>query len=954
MILVWLLVALALVPALSLPLTGTIKQKTGYPLGLIYLGLAAGLFPSARQVVGGEPVQYKVPWVAELGLNLSLRLDGLALVFITLALIIGALVFFYSPTYFLSGTQRGFYLVMSAFTFSMVAFVLSDNLILMFLTWELTSLASFLLIARSGQAGEPASMRTMLMTFIGGLTLLAAIALIIARTGTTNFSEALASGVWQNDPLFAGLVAVLVAIAGFSKAAQFPFHLWLPDAMAAATPVSAYLHAAAVVKAGIYLLMRFTAYFYAVPIWQILLVGVGLFTTVLGAWFALQQTDLKKLLAYSTVSQLGLITATIGIGTEFAMAAAILHTVAHAGFKSGLFMLMGIVDHQAGTRKIDRLPALRTALPWTFAASAIGLASMAGIPPLLGFISKEKMFTSFLETSGPDGLNWIVLGIAAFGSVLTFAYSGKVLTGAFIDGDKPGPEVRESSWLTIWPAAFPIVVGLPLAFVVAWFEAPVAAAVQSVWPGTEEEVSLSLWHGFTPELAVTLGVFALGTWIVLNRASWRRRLEKPTFAKDGPAVLGLIRSRIDHVGVWLEGLTRFDYPSRHLAPIMLSLGALVGLGSVGLWATDNVKPLHPELNRPIDVGILVIATFGVIALCRTRSRLGGAVLLGGIGIAITVQILLLGAADVGLTQLLVEMLTVIVIMLVLRKLPLEFSHGKNPKILRNTLIASGVGLAAALAAFTVIGRRDRSDIADYYINNAPQVTGGDNIVNVILVEFRALDTLGELTVLGVAGIAIMAVLRTIPRRYLDPEPDPSPDSPVAYVAPPVVEIDVKGSRAYDALENVEANTEVLRLLQKVLIPVLVLVSVTLFYRGHNQPGGGFIAALVAACAVAYAYMSNQKDTAVSRPRTPIFLIAGGVLTAVITGLMGYAGGQFLQPLGLDFLGVHLVTSLIFDLGVYAAVLGLVMVAFNVLGTKGGGHRSDPKYAQERASRGVSQ
>jgi len=953
-ILVWLLAVLALVPVLSLPLTRTIERRTGYPLGILYLVLAAALIPSARQVVNGHPVSYKVAWVPQLGLNLSLRMDGLALVFIALALIIGAVVFFYSPTYFRTGTQRGFYVVMSAFTFAMVALVLSDNLILMFLTWELTSLASFLLIARSGKPGEPASMRTMLMTFIGGLTLLAAGALIIARTGTTNFSEALASGVWQTDPVFTGVVAVLIAAAGFSKAAQFPFHLWLPDAMAAATPVSAYLHAAAVVKAGIYLLMRFTAYFYDVPIWQILLIGVGLFTTLLGAWFALQQTDLKKLMAYSTVSQLGLITATIGVGTEFAMTAAVLHTIAHAGFKSGLFMLMGIVDHQTGTRKIDRLPALRKAMPWTFAATALGLASMAGVPPLLGFISKEKILASFLEVSGPAGLNWLVLGIAAFGSVLTFAYSGKILTGAFIDGDKPGPDVREASWKTLAPAAFPIVMGLPLALVVAWFEAPVAAVLRSVWPGSRKEVSFYLWHGFTVELAITVLILALGTWIVLKRASWRRKVEKPIFRYDGPAVLGIMRERVDQAGVWLAGLTRFDYPSRHVAPIMVSLGVLIGAGSLALWLTGNVAPLHPDLNRPIDLGILIMTAGGVIALCVTRSRLGSAVLLGGIGITLTVQILLLGAADVGLTQLLVEMLTVIVIMLVLRKLPLEFSHGKNPKIRRNAIISAGVGLAAALAAFTVIGRRDRSAIADYYLAEGPVVTGGSNVVNVILVEFRALDTFGELTVLGLAGLAIVAVLRTIPRRYLDPEPDPSPDSPVTYVAPPVVELDVEGSRAYDALENAEANTEVLRLLQKALLPILALVSAMLFFRGHNQPGGGFIAALVAACAVAYIYMAKPKDEPVSRPRTPVLLIGGGVLIAVITGLAGFIEGEFLQPIHLDVLGLHLVSSLIFDVGVYAAVLGLVLVAFNALGISGGGHPSDLKYVKERAARGVAE
>jgi multicomponent Na+:H+ antiporter subunit A len=932
--LVWLLVVLALVPLISLPLTGSIGRWTGYPLGLIFLAIAAWLVPTARDVVGGEPLTWSASWVPQLGLDLTLRLDGLSLVFIALALVIGALVFFYSPTYFFTGTQRGFYLIMSGFTFSMVAFVLSDNLILMFLTWELTSLASFLLIARSGQAGEPASMRTMLMTFIGGITFLAAVGLIIARTGTSDFSAAMASDVWQSDPVFTAVVAVLVASAGFSKAAQFPFHLWLPDAMAAATPVSAYLHAAAVVKAGIYLLMRFTAIFHGVPIWTILLVGLGLFTTCLGAWFALQQTDVKKLMAYSTVSQLGLITATIGVGTEFAMAAAVLHTIAHAGFKSGLFMLMGVVDHQAGTRMIDRLPALWRVMPWTLTATALGLASMAGVPPLLGFISKEKMFASFLETPGPDVLSWLTLGIAAFGAVLTFAYSGKILFGVFLDGEEPEPDVREGSWATILPAALPIVVGLPLAFAVAVFEAPVLAAVDAVWPGTESSVSLYLWHGVTVELIVTLVVFAVGSVLVWQRARLRPLVERPTFARDGAEVIADITRWLDRVGTELVGLVRADYPSRHVGPIMVSLSVLIGGGSIGLWLSGSVEPLHPDLNRPIDIGLLVIAAGGTLALLVTRSRIGGAVLLGGVGIGMTVQIFMLGAADVGLTQLLVEVLTVLVIMLVLRKLPLEFSDGKHPKPVRNGIIAAGAGIAAAFAAFTVIGRRGRSEVAEYYIAEGPEVTGADNIVNVILVEFRALDTFGELVVLGMAGVAIMAVLSTIPRRHFDPRPDPSPESIATFVPDPVVAVDEEGTRAHRALEDVEANTEALRLLQKPLIPVLAVISAVLFWRGHNDPGGGFIAALVAASAVAYIYMAKPVDAPVSRPRIPVYLIAGGVLTALFTGFLGYLDGQFLAPLYGYVLDVKVASSMLFDVGVYAAVLGLVMVAFNVLGSSG--------------------
>ena len=339
---------------------------------------------------------------------------------------------------------------------------------------------------------------------------------------------------------------------------------------------------------------------------------------------------------------------------------------------------------------IDRLPALRKTMPWTFWATVIGLASMAGVPPLLGFISKEQIFTSFLDIES-TGLAWTALAIAAFGAVLTFAYCGKILTGAFLDGEEPEENITEASWKVVVPAAFPIVIGLPLAFVVSWLEAPVLHAVTSVFPGYAEGVSLYLWHGITAELIITLFVFAIGTALVLRRGTLRPRVERPTFRRDGAQVLAAIREFVMDRGMWLADLTRMDYPARHLAPIMMSLAALIGGGSLALWATGNVLPLQPGLNRPIDVGLLVIAAAGVIALCLTSSRLGGAVLLGGVGIAMTVQLFMLGAADVGLTQLLVEVLTVLVIMLVLRKLPLEFSYGKNPHKKRNATISIAVG-----------------------------------------------------------------------------------------------------------------------------------------------------------------------------------------------------------------------------------------------------------------------
>ena len=920
---------LALVPLLSVPLTGFLGRAAGWPIGVIFLGLAGAMVPSAIRVANGDVITWHAAWVPELGLDLALRLDGLSVIFIALALVIGALVFFYSTTYFTKGNQRGFYVIMTGFTFAMVALTVSDSLVLMFLTWELTSLASFLLIARSGHAGEAASMRTMLLTFIGGLALLAAVALIMARTGTSTFSQAVASPVWGSDPAFTGLIAVLVAAAGFSKAAQFPFHLWLPDAMAAATPVSAYLHAAAVVKAGIYLLFRFSIIFHSTLIWNVLLVGLGLFTSVLAAWFAMQQVDLKKLMAYSTVSQLGLITATIGVGTSFAITAALLHTIAHACFKSGLFMVVGLIDHQAGTRMIDRLPALRRAMPVTFTVALVGTASMAGVPPLLGFISKENIFGALLDAPGPTVAGPILLAVAGLGAVLTFLYCGKIVTGAFLDGPEPSRPVTEARWVTILPAATPILVGIPLAFTINQFAPIIEQAVVASHAVTSHTAAFHLWHGVNLELIVTMLVFVVGGLLLTRRASLRHLVERPLFTLDGAGVLGAITRWLERVGVRAAGLVRADNPARHVAAIIVTLTAVLAVGSVLLWTGGHVPPLTPGVNQVVDVGVLVIVTGAVVALVRAESRIGATVLLGGVGVAMTVQIFLLGAADVGLTQLLVEILTVLVIMLVLRKLPQEFTTKKRPQQLRNAVIAIGAGLASALAAWTVIGRRERSEVAQWYLSQAPQVTGGDNIVNVILVELRALDTFGELAVLGMAGIAILGILATIPRALLDP--DPVPDSAATHVARPKIEIGEEGSPSHRALEDVEANTEPLRLLQTVLVPILVVISAVLFWRGHNEPGGGFIAALVAACAVAYVYLAKAHDRPVSRPSIPVALIVGGIIVALGTGLLGYVGGTFLEPLHVTILGTKFASSMLFDVGVYAAVLGLVILAFNVLG-----------------------
>ena len=922
------LAVLAASVALTPAYNARLGRAAGWPLATMYLLAVGVLWPDVAAVLGGERPAWSVPWVPGLGVEFALRADGLGVVFALIALLIGAVVFVYSTRYLAPGSQLSFYLVMTAFTLSMVGLVLADDLVVLFICWELTSLASFLLIARSGHAGEQASMRTLLMTFIGGLALLAAVALIVIRTGTTSLTRALEAPVWGQDLGFATVTAALVLIAGFTKSAQFPFHAWLPDAMAAATPVSAYLHAAAVVKAGIFLLLRFSPVFAQVPLWNVALITGGLFTAALGAWFALQQTDLKKLMAYSTVSQLGLIVATIGVGTTAALTAAVLHTIAHALFKSGLFMMVGVVDHAAHSRDLRRLPVLYRDMPGSFAITVLGCASMAGVPPMLGFLSKESVLAALRGAPGPAWFGPAAMVAAAAASVLTFAYCAKIVFGAFVDGRDPRP-VHQVERGLVPAAALPILLGLPLGLAAA----PLATAVQrgaeaaSGTPVTRPY--FPLWHGVTAELIATLVIFALGGLVIARRRSLWPRLERTSFRRDGAGVIDLIEAQLRRVGGALVRPVAVDHASRHLAALLLAFVAVLLGGLATLWVATGALSAPAGQSLPIDALLLLLIAAAVLMVCLADSRLAATVSLSAVGILATVQILALGAPDVGLTQLLVESLTVIVIMLVLQKLPLTFGRPAGLRRARAALLAGLAGLAAGAGTLFLNGGRDRSDVARYYIEQGTPVSGGSNIVNVILVEFRALDTLGELAVLGMAGVAIVAVLSTVTHHKLDP--DAEHDRRRVVLARPVLR--EPGSTADRAITTSWSNVLPLQLMLRGVIPVLIALSAIIFWRGHNEPGGGFIAALVGSAIVGLVYLSTSSDRQIGPPRLPLYLIGGGVLTAILTGVLGLGlQGSFLEPMHGYVAGVYLSTSMIFDLGVYLAVLGLVMVAFNLLGT----------------------
>ncbi len=961
-------------------------RNAGWPLAAVYVSAAIAYLPALAQGAGvragaavpsaDSPAAWSIPWIPSWGpdggegIRLAFSADPVSSVFTLIALLIGAVVLIYSTRYLEPGPNLSFYLGMALFTVAMVGLVTADDLAVLFICWELTSLASFLLIARSGQSAFAPSMRTLLVTFLGGLALLVAVVLVAVRAGTTNLGEIMASDLWTQDPAFTTTVGLLIALAAMTKSAQFPFHSWLPDAMAAATPVSAYLHAAAVVKAGIFLLLRFSPVFHDDVLWSVLLVVAGLVTSAVGGWRALQQHDLKKLMAYSTVSQLGLIVAAIGTGTEVGIAAALIHTIAHALFKSGLFMVVGVVDHAIGTRDLRRLPVLYRALPFTFAVTVLGAGAMAGIPPLLGFISKESIFTALNGWAADGGASgtlaaWAgpaALAGAAIGSALTFAYCAKIVVGGFLDperpgrtghaghphpahardrGNAPGAEIlaHAPGGLLVTTAALPILASVAALFALPLLDVAVGAATDAALPGAGAEPHFVLWHGVTAELLTTLAVFAVGLVTVLLRHRLWPALEETGLPFGGASIIEACTRGLTVVGHTVVRLTARDAAASHAAVIVTSLTAILVPGVLLLSAQGSLPPLRDDLNRPVDVVLLVLLTASALGVAFTRSRLGATVALSAIGILMTVQILALGAPDVALTQLLVESLTIIVIMLVLQKLPRTFKTPRPARALPAAVIALGAGLATALATWGLTSRREKSDVGTYLLENGQELTGGDNIVNVILVEFRALDTLGELAVLGMAGIALAAVLSTVRNRYMDPDPDKvAREEQDGADRPGGPELGSPTARR--AILSAWGNVSQLQLMLRFLLPLLAVVSAVLFLRGHNEPGGGFIAALVGSGIVGLVYVSTSRDRQIGPPRAPIYLIGGGVVVAVGTGLWNMAlTGTYMEPQHGYVLGQAVSTSMVFDAGVYLAVVGLILLAFNVLGTARSAHQA---------------
>ena len=892
--------------------------------GAVALAALALVLQAAPTVFGGEVLRASVPWLPALGLNLGLRLDGLAWLFTLLIAGIGALVVLYAAWYLdPADPAPRFYSFLLLFMGAMLGLVLADNLILLVLCWELTSLSSFLLIGYWTQRDDAreGSRMALTVTGAGGLCLLAGVLLIAHIVGSTSLDAVLAAGnLIRASPLY-GPALVLVLLGAFTKSAQFPFHFWLPRAMAAPTPVSAYLHSATMVKAGVFLLARLYPALGGSEPWFWIVSSVGLATLLVGAYAAIFQHDLKGLLAYSTISHLGLIVLLFGLDEPLAVVAGVFHLINHACFKAGLFMAAGIIDHECGTRDMRRINGLAKFMPFTAVLGIVAAAAMAGVPLLNGFLSKEMFFAETLAKDGHGAMAWGLPLAATLAGVFSVAYSARFVHDVFFNGEPVNlPKVpHEAPFFMRLPVLLLVILCLVVGIVPALTVGPLlAVAAQAALygaPGTPlPAYTLALWHGFNlPLLMSAVAVIGgIGLYAGLQRfVNLHRLVRLPGFLRVGgrEIFLALQDAGIAAARRLTSALQNGRLQSYLLLFVLTALAAGVWPFVHGGGASAIPAPGLGGLDfSSVAVGSVGVAAALAVAACR-RQRLLALLMLGAVGLVVCLAFVHFSAPDLALTQLLVEVVSVILLMLALNWLPAEgapeFGRGLKGhwQGWRDGLVATAAGLGIALLAWAVLTRPARS-ISQFYLDHALPEGGGANAVNVIIVDFRGFDTLGEIAVLGLAALIIQALLAGFgPRR----EPLP-------------------GSEA-------ERHPLMLQLVSRLVLPFAVLISIHLYLRGHNLPGGGFAGGLVLAIALILQFVGNGQNFVRARWQPDwVRLIGAGLLVATATGAGSWLfGAPFLTtsydyPLWPGVGAVPLATAALFDAGVFMVVVGATMLA----------------------------
>jgi len=749
----------------------------------------------------------------------------------------------------------------------------------------------------------------LIVTGGGGLALIAGMLLLGSIAGSYELSTILERGDAIRSSPLCSVALALILLGAFTKSAQFPFHFWLPHAMAAPTPVSAYLHSAAMVKAGIFLLARLWPVFSGTEMWFGVVTGTGLATMLVGAWIALFRNDLKELLAFSTVSQLGLIVMLLGIGTPAAAVAAVFHIFNHALFKASLFMSAGIVDHEAGTRDMKQLGGLARFMPLSATLAIVAAAAMAGLPMLSGFLSKEMM----LEQAGQTviaGSSWLFGLLATAGALLSVAYALRLVASVYFGRARFATlhephEPPAGMWLPVAILVLPLIV---IGVFPALAETTLERAAAAVIGVAAVPVDLAIWHGFTPALLMSMTATAGGIALLLalpHVVRWRTKLPRPE------ARLLYRKSLAGSVAAarWCTERLHTNELPRYVACMLTAVLAVCAFAFLGgAHAPGTREPI--VANSVALVGSLVLAGACILTLMRHHDRLLLLILTGAAGLIVSLAFALFSAPDLALTQVSVEIVAVMLLLLALNRMPK--TTPRETGVLKRSfdaLLSMLAGVATAAAAYAV-STRNPDAISSYHLAQAKPAGGGTNVVNVILVDFRALDTFGEIIVLGIAGVAILALLDSTLKSRGGSRAAPMRDIPENGVHSPIV---VVGTR--------------------LLLPLILTTALYIFLRGHNLPGGGFIAGIVVAIAFLMQYVASGYEWARSRAFVePVFLIGGGILLAGLVGIGSWALGYPLLTsahgeLHVPWLGpLAWSSALLFDLGVFATVVGTVMVA----------------------------
>ena len=873
------------------------------------LTLLVGKVP---EILVGEKFLISWPWLPELGFNLSFRLDGLGLLFALLILGIGLLVILYARYYLSPEAHIGrLYALLMLFMTAMLGLVLSENVLLLVMFWELTSLVSFLLIGfwtHSPLARQGARM-AFAVTSAGGLALLAGVLLIGNIAGSFELTIWFSSReAIRSHPTF-NVALVLILLGAFTKSAQFPFHFWLPAAMAAPTPVSAYLHSATMVKAGVFLLARLYPLVGGNLVFEYVTTTVGLTTFVFGAYVAMFRHDLKGLLAYSTISHLGLITFLMGLDTPMSSVAAIFHIGNHATFKASLFMAAGIIDHECGTRDMRRLGGLWRRMPQTTILAIVAASAMAGVPLFNGFLSKEMFFAEALDLQHLPLLGGMGPAAVTLGSMFSVAYSVRFIHDVFFDEphDLPHTPGKPPRYMKV-PAEVLAIVCVAVGVLPGYTVAPlVNVAARDVVGDALPVYEIALWHGLTLPLLMSVGALAGGVVVYwLLRRRYDLHLHVPArytgrllfqHAYDGiVAVAGRLTTRMENGSL-----------QRYLA---LTIAAVIGLG-LGPFLQFGFVAGEAELT-PVTPLALVMWTAAIAAALGAvwfhRERVVAVILAGVVGLAVSVAFAYFSAPDLALTQLAVEVVTTLVMLLALALLPQSAAaESTRRRKIRDAVLAVTAGSGVAALSLAVLTRGQES-IAWYFLENSLPKGGGANVVNVLLVDFRGFDTFGEITVLSMAAMGAWIVTAGL------------------RVERPAV---IRSSETTGIMFAVAA---------RLLLPFILLVAIYLFLRGHNQPGGGFLAGLVVAIALIMQYMGEGLQQTLARMRIDFRILLGsGLLLAGLTGFAGLlAGAAFLtSAVGhphVPLLGeIPLASATAFDLGVFMAVLGATLLTMTALG-----------------------